>query len=441
MANLLRVAGRRWRVAFRSHLAAAVIVGAVVTAWLLFWGYAEAMGQSISDRLQAPAFPADVILAADDSVYLSSTYASKLHSYRQLTVGTAYGQLPLGAVTSALHTAPLPNPDAGEVWIPSALAAEWQIPLGADFPIRVQQGYGYKTVSATVAGIYQAYQYDPAIFVSGNWLTGEGISLSGQEFSLFNLNPNNRQQFSRWLAGAGSDVQVISAGSIVSQARNIVTGTFSNGSQAIAMLFLFMTLGVGTFSLLSYMDSRRELAILKSMGLRPAEIGALFVMEAALTAILGYSLALVAASLVADQSSLPLILTAGIALRALAYALLAFSLATVIPYTLARKASVTELMLNRPVPLFRNYVGQLTRHYPLLEARLAAGLRCVKLPVTDGQFHGICFRRAGQSVKQGETIAWESYAFGMGERNYLAPCSGEVMECDLSQGLLTIKPE
>lgn len=441
MGNLLRISGRRFRVAIRSHLAAVIIATAVLVAWLLFWGYTEAMGQSISSRVESPSFPADVILSSQNGINLSTAYAAKVCSYKQQTVGTPYGQLSLGAMTSVGYNGPLPAPKDGEVWIPLDLQQRWQIPLGADFTLRIRQGYGYSTIHAQVAGTYAAFAYDPAIFVNNRWLINQGVTIAGPELSLFNPNPSNIQQFSKWLSGVGPSVKVLNAASIISAARQIANGTFSSGGQAVGLLFLFMALGVGTFSLLSYMDSRRELAILKSMGLRPHEVGLLFIMEGALTATLGYLLALCISWLVARYSSLPVTVTTPIMLRVLLYALVAFVMATAIPYTLARSASVNELMLNRPVPLFRSKVTQLTRHYPMLETRLAAGLQCVKLPVPDGEFPGICFRQTGQRVKRGETIAWESYAWGMGERNYFAPCSGEVVECDLSQGLLVIRPD
>lgn len=440
MANLLRISARRFRVAVRSHLAALIITAAVLAAWLLFWGYTAAMGQSLTARVEAPAFPVDVILASADSLNLSSSYGTKVCSYRQATADTSCGQLPLGLVTSSIVGGPLPYPAAGEVWLPEHLQTEWQIATGADFPLRIRQGYGFVTVTARVAGSYQEFAYDPAILVNARWLRDQGVVAGSRELSLYNLNQNNLAQFNRWLNGAGDTVTVINGTTIAQQARQIAVGTFASGGSAVGLLFLFLTLGVGTFSLLSYLDSRRELAIIKSMGLRPNEIGLLFIIEGGLTASCGFLLALGVTQWVATHTALPVIISGQLTARAAAYAMVAFVFATGIPYTLARQATVNELMLNRPVPLLRSTVSELAKRHPSLEARLAAGLRCIKLPCADGVFPGICFRQVGQGVKRGETVAWESYAWGLGERNYLAPCDGLVVECDLSQGLVVIQP-
>jgi hypothetical protein len=440
MPNLLRISLRRFRVSWRSQLAAIVITAAVLAGWLLYWGYAEAMGQSFGARIALPDFPADVILASQDGVFLSSAYGTKVCSYQQLTAGTAYGQLPIAAVTGAILGTPLPSPRDNQIWLPLNLQQHWQIEMGSTFPLRVRQGYSYRIVNAVVAGTYQSFDYDPALFVDARWLTDQGITLHGKELSLFNLNRNNIQQFNRWLNGTGS-VEVINGSSIMAEARKIVSGAFSSGGAAVGLLFLFLILGVGTFGLLSYMDSRREMAILKSMGLRPLEVSSLFILEGVIAMVLGYALAFLAVWLVCAYSTLPVMITLPICLRGLAYAAVAYALATALPYILARQASVNELMLSRPVPLFRKSINQLARRHPSLDARLAAGMQCIKLPAQDGIFPGICFRKAGERVKQGETLAWESYAWGMGERSYLAPCDGELMECDLQQGLLVIKPD
>ncbi len=406
---------------------------------MLFWGYTEATGQAMSGRVRTPDFPADLILEFPANYYYSvPNHSRELCSYKSVDAGTPYGPLPLAAMTGAQADSPLPMPRPGEVWLPEQMQQHWQIAVGDDFPIRFSLDYKRAAVIAKVAGFYQAFAYDPVIVVSDNWLSAQDINLTAPLRAM--IQKTRADQFDRWLRNINSNVKVINAGSVLQQAREIVSSTLSSGEQAVFILFMFLTLGVGTFSLLTYMDSRRELSILKSMGLRPAEVGRLFVLEAAFTASIGYLLSLFITSFAVSSFNVPVVITTQVALRALIYLILAYALASGLPYVLAKRGTVNELMLNRPVPLLSSEVTTLARRYPALEERLQAGYQCVKLPTVDGEFRGICFRATGQPVKKGETVAWEGIAWGLAEKHYISPCDGEVVECNLKSGILLIKP-
>ncbi len=425
----------------KAQVASVLITTAVLTAWMLFWGYGEATAQALAGRVVVPQEPADLILdAPDDSIFAEFREASRAGAFRSLPVESAYGRLQLGAITFVGKSQLLPDADDGEVWLSDELAERWQLGSGDSFPLRFLQSNRFLNLSAQVAGSFPHSSFFTDVFVDAGWLLQRGVQL-----------PEQSRLFYDRLADGGtwdSTVQYLTrtatrvrSHDVIVQARRVVAGTLSSGSSAIALLFTLMVLGVGTFTMLSYMDTRKELAILKSMGLRPREASAVFWLESAISVIAGWLLAVIASKMLVGRFPFAMMLTTSVYRRSLLGLVAALFAATIIPSLLGEKAGVLELMFNRPVPIWRTKHKELTRRHAALEEKVAAGYRVVKLPVPDGQFDGICLRQAGQAVKENETLAWESHTWGMGERHYLAPCDGVVVECDLGSGVLVIAPE
>lgn len=439
MTNIAALARRRWATSVKAQTASLVIALTVTTAWLLYWGYMQHMGAAMAARVEAPPFPGDfaISLPPDSPGFVvGSTYATPLQSYFSLEVETAYGRQALAAVSMSSRDAPLPRPAAGEVWLPNSVSALQTVAVGDELQIRVPQGLHYHTLAPRVAGFYPAYEFVPAIVIDRSWLLAQGIQVSAPEITIYRRS----EQFNRWSGRLPEGASLITAATAAEQARGIVDVAFSSGGAAVSTLFIFLLLGVGTFCLLTYLDSRRELALLKSMGLRPKELGALFVLEGVCTAVLAFVLAGLAAGWLDHRTSLPIELDGRLLIRAFGLCALAIAGAISLPYLLTQRASVNELMFGRPVPVFRTRIQQLLRRHPALEPLLSAGYALIKLPANEDGFPGICFRQAGEAVKANETLAWESLAWGLGEREYLAPCDGIVQSCDLQQGLIVIKP-
>jgi len=438
MKHLLALSARRFRADRRSRFAAASITALVVAAWLLYWGYMEYMGVSMSGRVASVAFPADfaIVLPPGGDYAMNDYYAETLQTYQALEVETSLGLQPVAAVYYSSPSAPLPDPAPGEIWLPDSLRVLGELTVGSPFAIRYLQDMRYHDVSGTIAGYYADFDYYPAIVVDSYWFTEQGTMLDTEQVSLYRKASN----FGRWSGRLPLGAKLVTARTMADRAREIVAVAFSSGGEGVGLLYLFLVLGVGTFNLLSFMDSRRELALLKSMGLRPREMSRLFAIESFLTALLGSGAGLMAVLALDGWTLLPIELTWPLVGRTVLLCLLAFAGATAAPFILAKKGSVNELLFGRPIPLIRRTVTDVARRYPALEPLLAAGFQLVKLPVEDGDFPGICFRRMGQTVKQGETVAWQGSAWGLKELEYLAPCDGEVVQADLSQGLLVIKP-
>lgn len=392
----------------------------------------------MSGRVTSVAFPADfaIVLPPGTDYAMNNYYAETLQTYQALEVETSLGLQPVAAIYYSSPSAPLPDPAPGGIWLPDSLRGLGGLAAGSTFTLRYLQDMRYRDVSGTVAGYYSSYDYYPAIIVDSYWLTEQGTRLKAEQVSLYKQAVN----FGRWPGHLPAGAKLVTARTTAERAREIVAVAFSSGGEGVGLLFLFLVLGVGTFNLLSFMDSRRELALLKSMGLQPREMSGLFVIENLLTGLLGIGAGVITVSVLDGWTMLPIELTWPLVGRMVLLCVVAFAAATAAPFILARKGSVNQLLLGRPIPLVRRTVTDVARRYPALEPLLAAGFQLVKLPSEDGGFPGICFRRMGQMVKQGETVAWQGSVWGMKELEYIAPCDGEVVQADLTQGLLVIKP-
>ncbi len=444
---MLRLVLQRWKVAGRIHLAAVIISAAVLTGWLLLWGYVEATGQAAAGSVIIPEKPADLILKAPDGARTlgGTTYATEVYRYAVFKVATPVGNLSLGAVADRSPSTSLPQPLDESVWISRDLAERWQLQAGESFPLRLREEWKFRSLDTRIGGLFDHSAFLPDVLASSAWLRERQVSLPEEEYVFFNRayssEANADHHHPYWLKQLPGNVTMVSGSDLVNAARQIASDTLRSGGSVVVMLWFFLILGVGTFSLLSYLDGRRELAVLKSLGLRPGEAWSLFYLESLITAVISWLLGVGASNLLAGHLGVPVQINAGIYGRSLLWLLAAVTAATAIPCLLGQRAGAIDLMFNRPVPLFSSKVSALTRHYPALEAWLQAGYRCIKLSNPDGCFPGICLRQSGDRVKRGETVAWESYAFGLAERHYLAPCNGIVERCDLKQGLVVISEQ
>lgn len=438
MSSLLLLSLRRWRSQAKAHLASATIAAAVMTAWLIYWGYLEYMGLSISGRILTNDVPADFAITlppgAEHSVPDGS--AEALQAYQALMVETPIGMQSLAAVYSSGLNAPLPDPQKEEVWLAETLRIPGITDVGRPFRIAFLEDWRYRVFEGRVAGFYSPYDGGPSVVVNGYWIGSSGSILDANEVILYQWSGNSL----RWAGHLPDRATMETTKAAAQMAAKVVDTTFSGGGRGVGLLFVLLVLGVGTFCLLSYMDSRRELALLKSMGLRPGEIGWLFALESLLTGMIALGLTMVAILVIDIAATLPVSLSGSMIMRAVMFSIGAFAAAIAVPCMLTKEGSVNELLLNRPIPLLRYSVVGVRRIYPTLVPLLEAGYKLVKLPTVDGGFPGICMRKAGQEVKAAETVAWMASAWGLIEHHFLAPCDGDVIRVELDQGILVIKP-
>jgi hypothetical protein len=235
--------------------------------------------------------------------------------------------------------------------------------------------------------------------------------------------------------------QIVDSASDQSTARNLVKNNYAGVTQAQVSLVLFVTLAFLTAKVLSFLDSRKTLAILKAMGLRNTEVAGVIAAEALVAptagVILGVALGWVA--LVAlERQGTGLVFTGSTALSAFFTVVPAMLVGTFVPTRFAQIATVIALLFQRSVPMYYETVDNTSKRWPQLDEYIAKGTRFLKLDTSGGVFEGIVFRQLGDTVKRGEVIAYATSWWGLKVREYVAPVDGTVVLFQPDTGFIGI---
>ncbi len=128
------------------------------------------------------------------------------------------------------------------------------------------------------------------------------------------------------------------------------------GADALRLLYLFVGAGAFTLALLSFLDRRREVAILKAVGVDNRSTALLFLWEIGLAGLVGLLAGGVTAHGLARAGLLWSVPPWWEQLYGAAVTLLVLTLAVALPVGFASQATVNELLQERRIPLFRQRV-------------------------------------------------------------------------------------
>jgi hypothetical protein len=227
------------------------------------------------------------------------------------------------------------------------------------------------------------------------------------------------------------------AGQFVESSYNVIV-------QAKLTLLLFLALAFLTAKLLAYMDNRRILAILKTLGLRRNQVAATISGESLLAPIAGSLLGGMASVLLLrmiSNSGFDMPLSTQSLVSSMLVIFPAVALGILVPARLAQVSTVNELLLERPAPLVRDYTTSISQRYPALDGLLARGIRLLKLETVQGHFDGFIFRRIGERVQAGEVIALQHSWWGLKTKEYASPIDGVVVYFEEFTGMIGIAPQ
>lgn len=439
---IMRTAARRCWQAWRGHLVLTLLTALVLAAYLLWQGFIQAESGGALLQVARWDLPGDAMLqmSPDTAPPTIAANIGKLQGdWLVHHAETPIGEWELAAMTDGNV---LPLPQAGEVYLPDTLGSAERTALGDAFLLRINSNGFWREVPVQVGGTYTPHGPVDPLVVLGTWLNSQlefGQPLGRN--AVYTANPLYPAELAVWCKTLASGITVITAEQPRVVASRVTSLTYRQSGSAIMLVLLFLIIGVGTFALLQFLDSKREFSVLKSIGVRSREVARLLPLELFVPALGGYLLAAIATPVVAHALGLPVPTDLGIYGRAALLVLLCYAVAVAWPSALVFQASVNELLLDRPIPVWRRTLTGLTRHHPVLAERLALGYACLQLPTDGGHFPGILLRHAGDHVREGETLAWESQWGGLLERSFVAPCSGQIVELDASSGIVCIAPD
>jgi hypothetical protein len=159
----------------------------------------------------------------------------------------------------------------------------------------------------------------------------------------------------RPVLGQADDPIVLWTGTADELQRSVLSGTYMPGAGVMTLVFAFCAIGLFTVSSLGFLDRKRDLAILKTIGLESSGVTAMLLLEQAVVAGAGTAVALTVALLAIPRLGgfLPSGATLGIAtvVKGTVAGLVVLGAGVILPALTARVASVNQLLYNLPIPL------------------------------------------------------------------------------------------
>jgi len=442
-----------WRVikkAWVVETAVALLLATAVAILALYGVYLERESGSMSSRIGSfdstgyiLATEADPMLNPDMSTKpgMSNTYDFLVGWYED-TVPSNIGSLSVAYVDYAFGSKP---PRAGEVAIHRNVAQAFGLSNG-DYISLYPQG---RELRFTVGDIFTNTGFDSGIDIGEGILVHTGEVQKNTHF-LYKRTPGylNMSDSAVVATIAGNwhsraDARVELASTANSLGKLLVRSSFAVLSQARFTLMAFLCLAFLTAKLLSFMDNRKMVAILKALGLKRLEVAFSLAKGAMIAPLLGTLLgALLSIAVLSLLKSMghDLVVTPAIRLKAMVAVVPAVSLGLLVPARMAQVGTVNELLFERPVALFREKVSTLRQVQPGLEPLVSQGVHFVKIEKVDGVFDGFIFRQLGDTVQAGEVMALDCGWWGMKVKEYVAPVTGTVVYYEEETGVIGVGP-
>lgn len=438
MSSFLILLSRRLRRFRFTYLLAALLVAAVLTAALLYQGYVNALSSQFSGRLNHPTLPGAIIAqqlpGTAAPVVVETELSLQLHIWE---VSTKHGSLQLAGVGSS-RLDEWPQPAAGDVWLPESLRGQvFNDKVGDQLALTYFNQQERSTATARVAGYYSDGGWLSPLLVNQAWAAAW---LEIEADSTIYAYPEAAQSaLQRWRE-RNEQPQLIRQTDIIQSANKLVGSIYSGGSGTIILGVVFLALGLGTLALLVFLDSRSEFAILKALGLRPRTVGRLLWAEFGADLLAGLGIGWGAVLLIQQHVTFPLALDARLFSFGLLLLAVAYVVALVAPARLARVALVNELMLQRPILLWKQVIAKGTDRHPAFHDLVEQGYTCLPLERDGQDFRGAILQPVGTRVRQGEPLAFLPVWFGMAEKHYVAPHDGILKVVDAVRGVIAIAP-
>lgn len=437
MNSVLRLARKRlFRFRF-IHLLAAVLVGAVVTVALLYQGYVGALADNFKGRLIYPELPGSIALhipgfgTPPNTVWHSPTINLSLWE-----VTTRHGNIRMAGVIGT-RLGNWPHPKEHEAWLPASLRGQVYNEVAGDSLFLTHFGEGeWQQAELTVAGYYDDGGYLSPILVSNAWAR-DWLGQFAIDETIVVYQQESLTQLRRGVT-AIKGANLVMLDHSLHGANYLVSNMYAGGNGALLLGITFLAIGLGTFGLLVFLDSRSEMAVLKALGLKPKEASRLLLLEFSLSAVAGLLLGWCSLNLLQGRINFPLRLDLDLLRHGVILVAASFAIALFAPARLARVATVNELLLKRPILLLTQKISTIEGNRPALHDLTSQGWTCLKLEQDENGFLGSVIPVVGTFVREGELLAWRPIWFGMGEKRYVAPHDGVLQVVDPQRGVLAI---
>ncbi|MGE5654986.1 MAG: ABC transporter permease [Bacillota bacterium] len=348
---------------------------------------------------------------------------------------------------------------SGEMAIPDALARAREINLGDVIQLSTIDSHdgAERKGTFTVVGLFAA-PFDcafPVILKSdatkfqalpgpNQWMIqivgAQGVTT--QNTYVATTYARNMNFLTSWIKHALPKVEIVTVASGRDVAAAMVAETNSTGWTLVGMVNLFMGVGVLTISLITFLERRHELAVLKTIGIANQQIAAMLALEQAIPAALGMGIGYLLARIFGGDAAYAQLAGAswrGLVVRGIVQTSAVVFVAAFLPTLTARVATVNQLLYARVIPVVQLVISELQHQYTwLVEREREEGVRFLRLDVSDGLLMCFLLKRVGETVKQGEVIASQQSFLGLVNKEWRSPINGRITEFNPVSGYLTI---
>ncbi len=454
-----------WRWRYRA-LAVAGLVAVAFGLYVLYGALLLTSGQKGMAEIQPLTLPADmIVIPRGESLHKSPAqfekpkYNRRIMEYGEEAVAvTTYSRLGeieiLGVqANSRFFTGEKtglvgqPLTKSGQILLPQPLAESKQIKIGDQVTLAtLDRSYGaYQEAPFTVVGtINPSYELVQPLALRDDLYALRGKAAPNR-FLIQKYSDCELGYLVEWMETVFPQATLLSANTPRTLGQRIVADMYQPGRQVLAMVYLFMGIGVLSITLITFLERRRELAVLKTLGVSNGQTALVLGFEQALSGVLGlgvgYALIKVIGQQLAWMGQIPSTTLRGLLLQGVVLTVLVLALSAWFPTLTAKVATVNQLLFSRTIPIVTETFDRLMRPYPwLVEREQQEGVRILRLDVVDGQLEGIQLKSTGDRVKRGEVVATQATFFGLKYREWCSPVDGQIIDYNSASGYMVFKP-
>lgn len=438
---MLKLVYKQFAKAWVVQVTLVVLFASAIMIMMIYSAYVSRESMSISATVQSRIpqgyFLATVPSAKKVSGLPKSGYISLVAAWRDEIASTNLGRLPCVFLADDPSLTSFAPP--GSAAVHRDLAAKLRIEIGDKITILSSN----REINVNVIEIYDntlvalGYGFGERVLV----FTGEAEDST----SFFYQQTHSSDYLARYhINQAHPDCQLEDSSSDQGVGVLLVQSKYSEMLRAQISLITFIALGFLTAKMLSFLDGRKTIAMLKALGLRNNEVAKAIAAEALISPSLGIAVGIMVGwglLKVLERQGTGLSFSPLYAINAASALVPAVVIGVIIPGRFSQVGTVVDLLFHRSIPLFYERVTTIEKRFPQLDELIAQGLCFLSLDTVEGKFGGFVFRKLGDSVKQGEVVAYDVTWWGLKVKTYTSPVNGTITVFQQDTGLIGIMPE
>jgi hypothetical protein len=395
-----------------------------------------------AEELPIPRFRRDILEVGEEAVAITAFTPMG----KQELLGITSDSYFYNKNTEVVEGQWLSNP--GDMIVPQELAVQYQLQIGDQIPAYTvyKEGRQRKAEFTLVGFFTPSYQLAQPLILEHDAKELMLLPQANRYMIEYDRDEAELIHLIEWMKSAYPDETFLYSTVTYDMGNELLQQIFQPGQWLLVLIFLFMGIGVLTVSLITFLERRRELAVMKSIGVSNIQIVYALALEQGTAGIVGVLTGILIIFQLGSRISwfsqvLPEKLYLYIGQGAL-FTLLVMIAGISFPTILAKVATVNQLLFARNIPIVNTHIDHLAKPTGwILFREMQENLHFLKFDMVDGRLEGVLLKAVGDPVKQGEVIATQEMYFGLRYHEWKSPCDGVVAEYNPNSGHMGILPD